>query len=86
MGYNIAFHPPRYGSASVLEFDNKGHALFPMHSACAIIVQRVCVSDADKMTLQSYYNTLRKVCALSHGERHQLAARASRRHATLGLQ
>lgn len=35
-----------------------------MHSACATIVQRICASDSNKMTLQSYYNILRKACTL----------------------
>lgn len=63
-GYTIAFHPPGYGSVPVLVFDEKGHALFPMHSACAITVQRVCASDTNNMTLQSYCNILRKICTL----------------------
>lgn len=43
-GYSIAFHPLGYGSAPVLEFDDDGHALFSMNSACATIMHRVCAS------------------------------------------
>lgn len=63
-GCNIAFHPPGYGNVPVLELDDNGHALFPMHSACATIVQRVCASDNNEMTLQAYYDILRKACAM----------------------
>lgn len=63
-GFNIVFILSGYGSVPVLQFDSDGHALFPMHSACAEIVHRACASDTNKLTLRSYYDILRKACAL----------------------
>ncbi|KAF3040453.1 hypothetical protein E8E12_002265 [Didymella heteroderae] len=67
-GYNIAFHPPGYGIVPVLEPDGNGHSFFPMHSACATIVQTVCASDTTTMSLQYYYHILRKACLRFPGE------------------